>query len=105
MRAKRPPPSKAKQEQAKSSKHEYVAQCANSTLSVKDKLKYVHHSKKRYVKSMFRAKRKNNIYVCVSHPIASSNVYVLFCPRSTKKMSAADMFKSKQIMYYVKKNL
>ena len=42
-----------------SSKYEYVAQCASSTLSVKDKLKYVHRSKKRYVKSMFRAKRKN----------------------------------------------
>ena len=49
---------------AKSSKHEYVAQCANSTLSVIDKLKYVHRSKKRYVKSMFRGKR--NIYTKVS---------------------------------------
>ena len=58
-------PSKPKQEQSrqsknptKSSKHEYVAQCANSTLSVIDKLKYVQSSKKRYVKSMFRDKRK-----------------------------------------------
>ena len=79
---------------AKSSKHAYVAQCANSTLSVIDKLKYVHRSKKRYVKSMFRAKRKK--YICkFSHPRASKNVYVLFCQRSTKKMSTADLFKSK----------
>ena len=98
---------------AKSSKHAYVAQCASSTLSVIDKLKYVQSSKKCYVKSMFRAKRKNNIYVkkqnkykpkC-SHPISINNVYVLFCQRSTKKMSTADLFKSKIKSVLCEKNM
>ena len=44
---------KRSKNQAKSSKYAYVAQCANSTLSVIDKLKYVQSNKNVMLKVCF----------------------------------------------------